>query len=80
MKWRSALVACVCIAPLVACAQQTARSQNYGIAQDLPPVRSDIAQVCDQWTDARRSACKKYSEELKKTYGITTPFPLLEVA
>lgn len=78
MKWRSVLVVCVWIVPLVTYAQQTARSQNYGIAQDLPPVRSDIAQVCDMWTDARKSACKQYSEQLKKQYNLTAPFPLLE--
>lgn len=59
-------------------AAETAKTQKYGIEQQKEPVRSDIARICDQWTSARKSACKRFSEQLKQQYNLTTPFPLLE--
>jgi hypothetical protein len=56
-----------------------ARDQRYGIAQQKDPVTSRISEVCDSWTDARKSACKKFTEDLKQKYTMSeTPFPLLE--
>ncbi len=59
-------------------AAETAKNQKYGIEQQKEPVRSDIARICDGWTSARKSACKRFSEQLKQQYNLTTPFPLLE--
>ncbi len=59
-------------------AAETAKTQKYGMEQQKEPVRSDIARVCDEWTSARKSACKRFSEQLKQQYNLTTPFPLLE--
>ncbi|MFM2414824.1 MAG: hypothetical protein RI911_517 [Candidatus Parcubacteria bacterium] len=57
---------------------ESARNQKYGIVQDKEPVTSHVAEMCEQWTKARKSACKDFSKKLKEQYNMTTPFPLIE--
>lgn len=66
------------ISTSIACAAETAKNQKYGVEQNKEPVQSDIARVCDEWTEARKSACKRFSKQLKEQYNMNGPFPLLE--
>lgn len=78
MRARLLVVLLLSLSASISLGAETAKDQKYGVEQNKEPVQSDIARICDEWTEARKSACKRFSKQLKQQYNLTSPFPLLE--